>query len=117
MMMMMMITASRFVLATFVIVAAATIGVTTAVDGYGPLPSEVSVGDEICVYGFVMDRWCIVDVSFVSLSLSVCVFVLCVFVLCVCLGGISTTLAKHKSQKSPCHDTILSNHNNIFAFF
>ncbi|KAG7344576.1 hypothetical protein IV203_022584 [Nitzschia inconspicua] len=33
----------------------------TALDGYGPLPSEVSPGDEICVYGFVMDEWCIVD--------------------------------------------------------
>lgn len=37
------------------------IKVATAFDGYGPLPSEVAVGDEICVYGFAMDEWCIVD--------------------------------------------------------
>jgi hypothetical protein len=43
------------------LVLAATAGVVSALDGYGPLPSEVAVGDEICVYGFAMDEWCIVD--------------------------------------------------------
>jgi hypothetical protein len=43
------------------LVLAATAGVVSSLDGYGPLPSEVAVGDEICVYGFAMDEWCIVD--------------------------------------------------------
>ena len=45
--------------------AALSAGVAHGLEGYGPLPTEegLAVGDEICVYGFIMDNWCIVDVS------------------------------------------------------
>ena len=42
--------------------------VVQALDGYGPLPTDegLAVGDEICVYGFIMDEYCIKDVSVVT---------------------------------------------------
>jgi hypothetical protein len=58
---------TRFVLAAIVAVTS-NVRLTNAVDGYGPLPSEVAVGDEICVYGFVMDEWCIIDVSVIEIN-------------------------------------------------